>query len=152
MTHTLWGDGVLLGEADLGQATIHGPTRLAPFKPTERCLALLPLFAELTAASVAAGPMVERERLTHASGNTDLGVAIHDALHRTPDGRRVIAALNAVKAANLELHDGAGAVVPARHLFVQDKWGNHAREIADLPPDAVAEFEDGARYLLAIVA
>ena len=122
MSFTLWSRGSLLGELALAQ---QAGTRvlIGPFRPNDAGRAVLPLFRNALTALMALGPMLERRGITRDRLGTDLGQAVHEALHQSSEGERVAHTRAALDALGLELHDAADVAIPMEQISVQELWG-----------------------------
>ncbi len=139
MTFTLWSRGSVLGELELPDDS--GGTRLlvGPFRPTDAGRAALPAFLDAQAALMAIGPMLERRGITRESLGGELGQVVHEALHDSPEGQRVIQTKATLDALALELHDVDGIPVPMRQVTIRDVW--IAGSAAELPTEARTRIE-----------
>jgi hypothetical protein len=123
MSFTLWSRGSLLGELELTKFPAGTRVVAGPFRPNDAGRAVLPLFLNAMTALMAIDPMLERRGITRERLGAELGQAVHEALHQSPEGERVAQTRGALDALALELHDAAGMPVPMEQVTIQELWG-----------------------------
>ncbi len=139
MTFTLWSRGSILGELELPDDS--GGTRrlVGPFRPTDAGRAALPAFLDAQAALMAIGPMLERRGITRDRLGGELGQAVHEALHDSPEGQRVARTRATLDALALELRDATGTPVPIKQVTIGDVWG--AGSVGEPPTETRTRIE-----------
>jgi hypothetical protein len=150
MTFTLWSRGSVLGEMELPDHS--GGTRLlvGPFRPTAAGRAALPAFLGPQAALMAIGPMLERRGITRESLGGELGQAVHEALHDSPEGQRVAQTRATLDTLALELRDATGTPVPIKQVTIRDVWS--AESAAEPPAETRTRIEAAGlpQYMAAV--
>lgn len=141
MTYTFWHSGVLIGESDLEEGSLHPRQRGGVFRATAYGLAIFPRLSGILSAGHALKTHLETQGLSpdHMDENEidelldatpvgqriiDIGRMLADVEVRGPDGRRL-------EFASIAFTDVLEVKRLARELAVDG-----ANDLPDLPPDA----------------
>lgn len=140
----------MLGELEVTDHPAGARLLVGPFRPTDAGRAALPVFLDAQTALMAIGPMLERRGVTRENLGPELGQAVQEALHNSPEGQLVAQTRATLDALALELRDATGTPVPMKQVTIQDVWS--AGKAAEAPPETRTHTEAPglAQYLAAV--